>query len=735
MKKILYTSMFLAPFFLSAQETAIKDSSGAYNLNEVLISGNRIEEPRRALSQQVEKISATEIRNWNLQNTADVLQNTGLVAVQKSQQGGGSPMIRGFEASRVLLVVDGVRMNNLIYRAGHLQNVMTTDPNSMERLEILFGPSSTVYGSDALGGVVHMYTKNPILSTEKGKLATKGNIFFRYASAGNEKTAHFDISLGGTKIASFTSINFSDFGNLRMGREKNPFYEDFGDRNFYVRRYDNRDSLLSNRNPLIQNFSAYHQYDIIQKLLIKQNEKVSHLFNVQFSNSSNVPRYDRLTDPKGSGLSYAEWYYGPQKRFMAAYNMEYNNEGGAIDRIFINLNYQNIEETRHTRRFGSDSRSDRYEYVNVYGYTIDLEKVIKSHHIRFGIDGQFNTLRSRASKYNLLTGAYSALDTRYPDGNNYMNNIAFYLTHNCKIGEKLVLNDGIRIGYSQLHSTINDTTFFKFPFSSIDQKNFVVSGNIGLVWLPSKRWKNTLNFSTGYRVPNIDDLSKIFETAAGSVIVPNNKLKPEKTLNLDLGITKFFGDHVRWENTFFGTYMIDAIMTYAFKYQGQDSITYDGVKSQVLANQNKGKAFILGFSSQLFVDIGKGFYAYGGITYTYGRVLNGSTTSPLDHIPPAFGKIGVRYSQKKWYGEIYSVYNGWKRINHYYLNGEDNEQYATKDGMPAWFILNLKASYQVLPYLQLQAGVDNIADTKYRTFASGINAPGRNIYGTLRCTF
>src|SRR5688572_18974005 len=148
-------------------------------LEEIVISANKITEQRRAVAQQVKIITPQLILNLNAQTSADLLQNTGLVAMQRSQQGGGSPMMRGFEASRVLLMIDGVRMNNLIYRAGHLQNVITMDNNLLDRAEVLFGPSSTVYGSDALGGVVHFYTRDPQLSDSK---LTSGNAFVRYGA-------------------------------------------------------------------------------------------------------------------------------------------------------------------------------------------------------------------------------------------------------------------------------------------------------------------------------------------------------------------------------------------------------------------------------------------------------------------------------------------------------------------------------------------------------------------------
>ncbi|PQJ12549.1 hypothetical protein CJD36_002035 [Flavipsychrobacter stenotrophus] len=122
-------------------------------LDDVTISANKVAEPRRNVAQQVVVLSQKAIAASQSQTTAD-LMSAANIFVQKSQMGGGSPVLRGFEANRVLMVVDGVRMNNIIYRAGHLQNIVTLDNASLERVEVLYGPSSNVYGSDALGGVI-----------------------------------------------------------------------------------------------------------------------------------------------------------------------------------------------------------------------------------------------------------------------------------------------------------------------------------------------------------------------------------------------------------------------------------------------------------------------------------------------------------------------------------------------------------------------------------------------------
>ena len=211
MKKFIFIALCCLGYSIYAQEIKIDSAKTTLFLDEMVISANKIEEPRRYITQQVEVLTHEKIRQLNAPTTADLLSNSGWVAIQKSQQGGGSAQLRGFEASRVLLMIDGVRMNNLIYRSGHLQNLITTDNNSMERVEILFGPSSTVYGSDALGGVIHLYTRNPQLAKDaKSKLG--GNLMTRFGSVNNEKVGHIDFNIAGNKLSSFTSFTYSDFG-------------------------------------------------------------------------------------------------------------------------------------------------------------------------------------------------------------------------------------------------------------------------------------------------------------------------------------------------------------------------------------------------------------------------------------------------------------------------------------------------------------------------------------------
>jgi hemoglobin/transferrin/lactoferrin receptor protein len=735
MKLLKYMStLFIAAFAMPAVgQTHVTDSlkGKEISLNEVVISASKVEEGKKTVAQQVMVIGPKEIAASQAQTSADLLANTGTVFVQKSQMGGGSPVLRGFEANRIVMVIDGVRMNNIIYRGGHLQNVITMDNNALDRVEVLFGPSSNLYGSDALGGVVYLFTKKPVFS-DTGT-THKINAMARYGSVNDENNFHADYRVGGKKFASFTSLTYSSFGDLKGGKNQNFFYDtSYGERPYYVQFINGKDSLVSNPDRFKQVQSAYNQYDIIQKFAFRQNEHVTHGLNLQFSNSSDIPRYDRLTDPGPNGLKTAQWYYGPQRRLMAAYDLNYYNGASFFQTRHVGLNYQNIEESRHTRNFGKPGLQHRVEHVNVWGINIDMQRVVEHHTIRLGLDGQDNSLKSTAVEEDIYNGATKPLDTRYPDGDNDMGSTALYGSHTWAINDRFTLVDGLRLGYTTLHSTFVDTTFFPFPYKEANQKNFVYSGSAGIIHTHADDLKVSLLASSGFRAPNVDDLAKVFESAKGNVIVPNPNLKPEKTLNGELGIAKLFRNKINWEASIYYTRFFDAIVTDKFTLGGLDSVMYNGSKSRVMASQNKRSAYIYGGSSNIRALFTDNFSLKAGIVYTYGRIDTDSMDLPLDHIPPFLAHLGVDYTNDKFSANLFFNYQGEKKLKDYYLNGEDNEQYATKMGMPAWLTANLRVSYKVYKHITLQAGVDNILDTQYRAFASGINGPGRNIFGAIR---
>lgn len=705
-------------------------------MNEVVFSANKSEENKGDVPFTIEVIDSKDVAFGNPQNTGDMLQNTGQVFVQRSQMGGASPVLRGFEASRVLMVVDGVRMNNAIYRAGHLQDCITVDPNMLDRTEVIFGPSSTMYGSDALGGTMVFYSKRPQLGVE-GRKNINTNAMYRMSTANNESTMHVDLNFGLGKFASLTSITYSNFGDLRMGANANPAYGNYDWCREYVERVNGVDSIFTNADPLTQKFSGYRQMDFTQKFLIQTGEKATHLINFQYSTSPDgVPRYDRLQQRGGAAnqLRWAEWYYGPQNRMLTSYTLTLYGDSSIYDRASFIIAFQKIDQDRITRRRGNNIRTMQNEDVNVFSLNADLTKLAGKHELRYGLEATHNIVESTATDLDIVANSETSGATRYPDGGSTMSTAAVYFSHSFEINEKLILSDGIRFTMTTLHSEWSDTTFYPFPFKETSQNNFAPSGNIGLVYTPCAKFTTHLLFSTGFRSPNVDDLSKVFETNNTNLVVPNPTLKPEMVLGAEWGMDVMLAPTVRWSLVGYYSRMQNAIVLSDFQLNGQDSALYQGTMHKVVAAQNVNEAYITGFTTGLFADFSTNFSFRSTVTATYGRYVDteSDTIVPLDHIPPVFGQTGIVYHWKGLEAEVFARYNGWKHLKDYSPSGEDNLVQATAFGSPAWATLNFRATYQVNKYAGLSFACENILDQNYRNFASGISAPGRNFVMAVR---
>ena len=701
-------------------------------LPDVVVFANKFPALSKNIVQKVDFITDKNAINQQA-NTGDILTQSGQVFVQKSQSGGGSPVIRGFEASRVLLMVDGVRLNNAIFRGGHLQNIITIDNMILDRVEVIYGPSSTLYGSDALGGVVNMFTKKPILTTTTN-WKTNANLIQRYASGQNENRTHLDVNIANNKWAYLTSFTYGSFGDMRQGANRSSTYPDFGKRSFYVVREAGADVVKVNEDVNVQKLSGYQQTDLLQKVLYKPNENSEHLFNIQISNSSNINRYDRLTETSKALPVYSEWYYGPQIRNLISYKYTATKLSGYFSDLMVTSSFQDIEESRISRKYNTTSKDFRFERVNVLGVNADLLHKQSNGEIHFGAESYTNFVRSTAERLNIATSALSRITTRYSDGPTKMSYNALYLQQTKQLDAHWVLNDGIRFNLVQLDARFADTTLMHFPFNKAIQNNTAVTGNLGVAYNGENGYRATAGLSSGFRSPNVDDLTKVFDTKTGYVVVPNKDLKPEYTYNAEINLSHT-GNIASWGASVFYTWFNNAIVVSKYNWNGQDNIMYQNVLSAVYAPQNQASAKLYGFNLNGKLKLFYNTLLQGTYTYTKGTYNNGTSSMPLDHIPPAYGRVGLKKGADKFNVEGYVLFNGWKHISDYNLNGEDNELYATPDGMPSWMTVNFSSYYTPNKKLSLGLQIENIADKNYRYFASGISAVGRNFIVSCRLSF
>lgn len=718
-------------------------------LSEIFLSATKRPENKGRIAEQIAVFSQNDIQDFSPQSSADMLAEIPGIKVQKTQFGGGSPVMRGMEANRVLLVVDGVRMNNAIYRKGHIQNSITVSPNILERTEVIFGPSSVIYGSDALGGVIHYYTRKP-LTSEKNDVHV--DFMSRFSSVNNEKTLYAGIELQSRKIASFTAISSSDFGDLKMGENRDHGFENWGKQYLFSNNTDHfyNPEPVVNSDPETQRNIGYKQLDLLQKLNIPLSPSADLLFNLQYSNSSDIPRYDRLNEYDDETLKYAEWYYQPQKRFLFSTQLLLNPGTPVMENGTITLAFQDIDESSTERKFSDLNRSSEFTNVKVYSLNADFNTSVRENRIfSYGLEFNYNDVESESVGETLLVegnevlgvAAYYPVPTRYPDGGNDYLSASLYGNYRQDLSSKAVLNTGIRLTNTNMNLKWVDTTFFKLPYDEAHLRNNAITLTIGYILKPNEDWQINSVFSSGFRSPNIDDVGKVRDKR-GVVSVPNINLKPEYAYNLEFGINKYFDEkNYLLSAVAYYTLLEDYIYRAPFEINGEDTIIYNGEEMTMTANVNMDQAYVMGSTIMARGNFTNTLNGYASLTFTKGRSYD--TDVPLSSIPPTFGNVGFGYNKNKLATGLNFKFNAKKSFEDYNLEeGIDNieetpfiEETQKYYGTPSWTSLDFFARYRILKEVNLQFGLDNIFDQHYKEFASSINAPGRNYAFTVTANF
>ncbi len=703
-----------------------------FSMEDVVISANKWEQNKIEVPQRIADFSKNKIALAEPATTADILSSSGEVFVQKSQLGGGSPMIRGFAANSVLLVIDGVRMNNAIYRSGNLQNVITLDPNNLQGAEVVFGPSSVIYGSDALGGVMDFHTISPSFSTDG--LSIKSGGFVRYASAANALTGNINFEINQPRFSSYTSITFSDFDDLRTGSNRTDDFPDFGKRTEFVETIDGIDQIIRNGNANRQIGSEYNQMNLLQKFRWRLSTFSDFTYALHYSSSSDIPRYDRLIERRNGQLRSAEWFYGPQEWQMHHFQSRFFYPTKLFDQVKITGAVQLVEESRNDRRFNRRALRNRTEQVDVFSLNVDFEKAYGLRgELYYGVEAVLNDVTSTAKSIDIFDNTESPASTRYPDGGSNYNTVAAYISNKNHISDKFIWNTGLRYSRILLDAQFNDQTFFDFPFDRIELSNGSLNGNIGLVYLPNENWKLNTIVSMGFRAPNIDDVGKVFDSEPGAVVVPNPDLKPETSYNIEYGISGNLNDKISIDFTNYFTFLRDALVRRPFTFNGENQIIYDGQLSDVFAEVNVGRAYIWGFSVGVKARLTEDLLFKSNFNYIDGE--DTIENLPLRHVSPTFGQTSLTYTSDKITSTFAINYQGAIEFDDLAPSEQNKTHLYTADGALAWYTLNLSNSYKLNENFTINLNLENLMDTHYRPYSSGISAPGFNAVLAIRAQF
>ncbi|MCC5946459.1 MAG: TonB-dependent receptor [Bernardetiaceae bacterium] len=704
-------------------------------IDEVVVSATRWQQASSDVPAKIISISPQEVALQNPQTTADLLGISGKVFIQKSQQGGGSPMIRGFSTNRLLYSIDGVRMNTAIFRSGNIQNVISLDPFAIERTEVLFGPSSTMYGSDAIGGVMSFRTLTPELAQSDEPLI-KGKASARYSSANQEKTGHFDVNIGWKKWALVSSFSSFDFDHLRQGNHGPQDYV----RPFHVQRQDSVDRVVAQSDPLLQVPSAYSQINMMQKVRFKPSENWDLQYAFHYSETSSYGRYDRHNRMQNGLPRYGEWDYGPQKWLMNHLQISHQNQSFLYESLNIRLAHQSFGESRIDRTFNRNNRRIREENVEAFSANIDFTKKITPQNTLFyGAEYVYNEVHSIGTEQDIRTGVITAGVPRYPQAG--WQSLGIYLNNQHKFSDKLLLQMALRYNQTAIDARF-DNEIYNLPFgdeATLREGGF--TGSLGTVYRPSESWVFSANFATAFRAPNVDDIGKIFDSEPGAVTIPNPNLQAEYAYNIDLNIAKIFAEVVKIDLSVYYTQLQNALVRRNFSLNGQDSILYDDVMSRVQAIQNAATANVYGLQLGVEVKLPIGFSFTSDFNYQEGREeLDDGSVSASRHAPPWFGVSRLRYKYKKLEWQCYAVYQGERKHENLAFEEQGKTEIYALDAngntyAPAWYTLNFKVRYNFTEKLSLSSGLENITDRRYRPYSSGISGAGRNFIMALLAKF
>jgi len=735
-RRIGYETIYLSFEQIKSNQYKIYLNTKTTSIDELVISATKWHQSNRKVPSKISKISQKDITLIAPQTAADLLGISGEIFIQKSQQGGGSPMIRGFATNRLLYSIDGVRMNNAIFRAGNIQNVISIDPFALENTEVIFGTNSVIYGSDAIGGVMIFQTHTPKLATTENTLL-KGKALTRYSSINHELTNHIDFNIGKKKWSSFTSITHSNFDDLKMGSKGPDSYL----KKFYVERINDLDQVVANTNPSVQIPSGYNQTNMMQKLRFNPNEVVDFQYGLHFSETSEYDRYDRLIELQNNGLpSSAIWKYGPQKWVMNHLKIDYQQKHKFFDQMSLNLALQNFGESRIDRRFNHHRLRTQTEKVDAYSINLDFEKSINNHQLVYGLEYVLNQVESFGEATDIRTNTPIATSSRYPNSDWACYGI--YAQYNYEIKNKVFIQSGIRYNQFQIKSDFGQhLAFFPLPYNQISINKGALTGHLGLVYTPEKSWKIGVNASTGFRAPNIDDIGKFFDFAANEVVVPNPNLNAEYAYNSEITLSKIFGKVAKFDVAGFYTHLDQALVRRPTLFNNQSIIDYNGNPSQVFAIQNAAFGNVYGFNAGIEFNLTNGFKILSKYNFQIGKEeLENGETSRSRHAAPAFGLTAFTYTNKQFTCQLSTSYSA--KVSYNNLNPEERQKpfiYAKDDNgnpySPSWYTLSFKTSTPIKPNINLTAGIENITGQRYRPYSSGLIAGGRNFLISLTGSF
>ena len=643
-------------------------------LEEITVVG-----ARRAMSTSDVPISVTSVERDAVRAeklVTDALRALTGVSVQQTTPGQGAPIIRGLKGSAILHLVDGMRLNNAIFRAAPTPWFALIPVSSVERLEVVRGVPAALYGSEAVGGVVQSVSRLPLFDSESPDIAGEGVISFDTAEALRSVRVTFDA--GARELAASISAEYLRAGDRRIGGG-----ERIGP-------------------------SRYTAKALRAVLSATPDGRGPWFVDLHYLEQPETPRVDELVPGFGQDEpSSAEFLFAPNRRLFAHFQRE--SRWRDLD-LKLNAAWQRIDDDRRTRNLGSPQRRLETNRSDLYGLTVSASGRATAWSWIAGADVYHDEVRSARNAVDLVSGAMADLAPRFPDGST-VGQAGVFVSGSRPIGARHRISVGVR--YTRLHIQLPDGTSVR-PGRA--------SGDLG--WITE--WRDGLQFvatvGSGFRAPNIADLGTLGARPGNRFNIPNPSLGSEHATHGDLGL-RIYRERFSGEVRVFALRYSDRIVSVATGATTPD-------RRSIVQSVNAASASLHGVEGVARFRMRDDLSLETRITWTYGRQAIAGVREPADRIPPLQARIDLEWLiSDAWALDAWLVAAG--RQDRLSARDVDDVR-IDPDGTPGWAAAGTRLRWSNGDAWRVDIGIDNLFDQRYRVHGSGIDAPGRSLSLTLR---
>ena len=733
-------------------------------LEEVTVIA-RVEKDTFRTPNSISVIDREQIERMNAPTTPQILRETEGVWTQQTTVGQGSPLLRGLTGYQAFLAIDGVRLNNSTFRSGPNQYLVTISPDNLDRVEVLRGAGSMLYGSGAMGGVISMFTKDTILDGATEEWHIQSRAFTRFASASSERLGRLEVAGSQKQLGFSVGASARWFGNINPGNGydlhyANRKFEIVTDKPEGVKVSDGPPKdvpdrwLVDSEGPL-----GWNAYDGDAKLSYKLNDASTVSLAYQLWRQPQTPRYDKIAPRE-----YDEFFFQPQDRDLLYATYLSKPENAAIDQIQFTTSFHRQKEGRNELLRDATERRERFDTVNTLGFSAQaVNSSLPKQRVVAGGEFYFDTVASQTIKTNIENGEEEVDEKkgRFIDGSQFWD-ANLYLQDEIELHELLELTLG---GRFTRYNTNADLSVRSDQFGDFNESGNALTYSAGLVGSVTNGLNIVGNFATSFRAPSLNDTTAVEVTNEG-IDSPSPDLESERGWTAEGGFKARYPWFVGSLTVFHGR-VIDLVTRVpvedAYAGQALPSLIKEiqqnnpGVNVYVFDNVDEVEIQGVEFTGMVPIPIQSGLSLYGNAMFTRGKVLviNGAAPDPdkpweerIRREPPLNGMVGIRWeppAQRFWAEFFVRGATEQRRLNRSDIRdpripgttrdtGEvefDANGAAIGEGSPGWMTLNLRGGFQVTQYNRLTLALENLLDQRYREHGSGINAPGFNVIVSL----